>query len=108
MIFARKLLIPCAAIALGFAVGAAWQRGRTEGCSEDIVRAEVALLEKHKTTPTCAQVRARPTGSAAADDSIVHWRYLASTKTVQRLVVAPDLTTGYEERELDCSNEPSN
>jgi len=88
----------------GGIVGTLWQNSRNEGRMEEIVGNEIALLERIKGVPACEEVLAagRVSGESHAGDVLVVWRHLAAEKRLQRLVVAPDLTTGYEEIDFDC------
>ncbi len=100
---ARSFLAPAAALLLGVAIGSAWQRSRRESRSEDVVSAEFALVQSHPQQPSCAQLTADPSGTLPVSDGTVHWRYMASTHKLQRLVVTRNLETGYDERDVDCS-----
>jgi len=98
----RSVLVPAAALALGLAVGSAWQRSRTESRSEDIVSSEFALLQRHPEQPTCAQLAATTSGVLPVADGLIHWRYVAARHKLQRLVVTHNLETGYDEKDIDC------
>jgi hypothetical protein len=72
--------------------------------SEDIVRAEIALLQRHRGIPRCEELAASPAeaGQTRSADAVVHWRKVPGQARLQRLVVGPDLNVGYEEIDIDC------
>lgn len=104
MISARAVLVPVAAAALGIAVGAAWQRGKSEGVSEDVVAREAALVAKQSGVPGCADVMrsADGYGETHAAGASVHWRYDRRSGKLQRVVVSRDLDVGHDEGVLAC------
>jgi hypothetical protein len=96
-------IVVLAAVAVGAGAGVAWERGRHALQSEDIVGAEVTLLQRHVGVPSCAQVRGVGLRGQVTDgDAVVLWRRLPDPRKLQRVVVGPDLATADEEIELDC------
>jgi hypothetical protein len=99
-----SVLLLLAAGGLGVAVGVALGRSHSEGRTEDVVATEIALLNRYKDVPSCGQIAAagKPTGESTVGDVVVHWRYKAAERKLERVVVAADLTTAYEEVERAC------
>ena len=92
-----------AAVLVVFAFSAGVLYGsRKESRVEDIVRAEMLLLQKNSGTPTCAEIDSKAYGQIQKKDTVIHWRIEPATGRLSRVVVAPDLTVAYEELDSPC------
>lgn len=93
-----------AGVVIGFVFGVVWQRSVFERRKEAIIGKEIALLERHKDIPTCEQMQAARAGAGEhrSREALVVWRRVPANGKLQRLVVAHDMTTAYEEVEVSC------
>jgi hypothetical protein len=88
----------------GVAIGILWERGNRATYTEDVAADEFRLLEKHRLTPTCAQIQSatHEVGETKSPGATILWRLLPEQGQLARVVVADDLTVAYETTENPC------
>ncbi len=101
---ALNIVIVLISFTLGTFVGAWYQISQHTFRSEKIVANEIALLEKHKHTPSCKDILEADLdwGVIPTNDGVIVWRHHVDQGSLQKVIVDKTMTVAYEELVFSC------
>lgn len=104
----KSLLIATISLFIGLGLGYVVANNTKQNKTEEIVKAEVSLLNKYMKIPNCDELANSDAGlnKAMINGDYVFWRYSKKTKQLEKLVLSADFTFAYEKLEKVCGSNP--
>jgi hypothetical protein len=89
---------------VSFLAGSYWGYSNWISKSEEVVGAEITLLEDQAEVPDCAEIRAARNGlnTTEAGGTRILWRYDTSADVLKKVIVTEELEVAYEEKSMRC------